>query len=49
MPSEDRDESIDHIFVGGISPEKLKKFMTVTDKGALEASDHCPIIVEADI
>ena len=49
MPSEERDDSIDHIFVGGLSSEKIKKFTTVTDKGALEASDHCPIFVEADI
>ncbi len=49
MPSEERDDSIDHIFVGGVSPDKIKKFVTVTDKGALEASDHCPIFVEADI
>ena len=49
MPSEERDDSIDHIFVSGLSSEQIKKFVTVTDKDALEASDHCPVFVEADI
>ena len=49
MPSEERDDSIDHIFVSGIAPENIKKFVTVTDSYALEASDHCPIFVEAEL
>ena len=45
MPSDDIEKSIDHIFVNdGIA---VKSYETVVDSEALEASDHCPLIVHA--
>lgn len=44
MPDEEIDKSIDHVFVGkGIA---VKHYQTVVDSEALEASDHCPLIVD---
>ena len=45
MPGKDIDKSIDHIFV---TPDiTVKSYVTVVDNEALEASDHCPLIVNA--
>lgn len=46
-PSDMINESIDHIFVHGNIT--VKRFITVTDKESLNASDHCPIYIDAEI
>lgn len=46
MPSENEDESIDHIL---FKDALARKFVTVTDTEALSASDHCPIFCDFEI
>lgn len=47
MPNERIDESIDHIFTKG--EIKVNRYITVTDKEALNSSDHCPIFVDISL
>ena len=43
-PSEEREQSIDHIFSYGDAV--AEKFVTVVDSEALDASDHCPLYAD---
>lgn len=47
MPSEAREESIDHILC--TRDVVVKKFVTVTDREALDSSDHCPLYADVEI
>lgn len=47
LPNEEIEKSIDHIFV---TPNlSVDSYHTVIDKEALEASDHCPLIVYLEL